>query len=62
MPSESTTGWVVELTTSNLTENSTAPGNRTLTVGGEANAILAEETIKIIYLVIGEFTTQRKVK
>jgi len=51
---------MVDVTTTNLTENGTSQGNKTLTVGGEANAILAEETIKIIYLVIGEFDARRQ--
>ena len=60
MSSEKTTSWMVDVTTTNLTENGTSQGNKTLTVGGEANAILAEETIKIIYLVIGEFDARRQ--
>jgi len=57
MSLETTAGWTPgsDVSTS-WNENSTAAiNNKTLTVGGSANAILAEETIKIIYLVIGEF-------
>jgi len=58
MSSETTAGWTGDVTTSNLTDlldNSTAADNKTLGAGGQANAILAEDTIKIIYLIIGEF-------
>ena len=47
------------MTTSNLTallaNGSTSLINNTLTRQGEANTILAEQTIKIIYLIIGRF-------
>jgi len=56
--------WLSDATTSNLSElidgNGTSLGNGTLGTGqgaGEANAILAASTIKIIYLVIGQFHT-----
>jgi len=57
MSSETTTGWGVDATTSNLTDlfdNGTSFANITQAPGGGgANTILAEETIKIIYLIIG---------
>jgi len=61
MSSESgtTVGWLGNASTSNLTDlfdNGTALGNETLAGRGGANAILAADTIKIIYLVIGQFT------
>jgi len=59
MSSETTAGWTWsdDVSSTSWNENSTAStNNRTLTVGGSANAILAEETIKIIYLVIGQFS------
>ena len=72
MSSETTVGWtsgdasmsswnVTDLHAGLLENNSStvsvSTDNRTLTAGGSANAILAEETIKIIYLVIGELRT-----
>ena len=57
MSSETTTGWGVDATTSNMTDlfdNATSFTNVTQAPGGGgANTILAEETIKIIYLIIG---------
>jgi len=63
MSSDSTVqGWLMEdVTTSNITaelllDNGTSLSNGTLArLGGGANAILAANTIKIIYLVIGQF-------
>jgi len=49
--------WVGDNTTSgftNLLDNATLNGNDTQTLSGGANTILAEETIKIIYLIIGQ--------
>jgi len=58
MSTETTAGWAGDLTTSNV-DNVTAIDNKTLTLGGEANAILAEDAIKIVYLVIGKFSAHR---
>ena len=56
MSQETTADWSGDATTSNLSDlfdNGTTHNNGTLTNGGGATAILAEETIKIIYLIIG---------
>jgi len=57
MTSETTSSWNGDVTTLNF-ENETSLNNVTQTVVGGANTILAEETIKIIYLVIGLLNVQ----
>lgn len=58
MSPETTAGWSDDVTTSNVTDsfdNGTALlNNVTQAQSGGANTILAAETIKIIYLVIGQ--------